>query len=162
MDLNEQQLLWKQRHVSTNVLTESIHDLWQVPIQGQSGQQVIHPRSQWLWWLPLCHRSQRLLPRVSFNKRAEHNGCGEPWTPAAVLSHSYVTLMQTRLSAADVQPGSGGLLSHWGNTQQRSLLMHTVRWWWWRRWKGGQDASLRAVHRNVTRDGGVRMRKEAD
>lgn len=87
---------------------------------------------------------------------------GSPELRQQWLSLSYVTLMQTRLSAADVQPGSVGLLSHWRQrTAAKPFNAHSevavaaVM-------EGGQDASLWAVHQNVRRDGGVGMKKEAD
>lgn len=103
--------------------------------------------------------------RVSFNKWAEHRRRGEPQTPAAVLSRSYVTLMQTRLSAADVQPGSDGLLSH--RRQHTAVKPFNAHGTLGAGWSipAGLDANLRDTQRNVRQDGedgGVGMNEEAD
>lgn len=143
---------------------EATHELWQVPIKGQTGQQVIHPRVT-VTSCDFCFAIGAKGERVSFNKWAEHKRRGEPQTPAAVLSRSYVTLMQTRLSAADVQPGSDGVLSHWRqHTAVKPFNAHSTLGAGWSI-PAGLDANLRDMQRNVRQDGedgGVGMNEEAD
>lgn len=73
--------------------------------------------------------------------------------------------MQTRLSAADVQPGSDGLLSHWRqHTAVKPFNAHGSLGAGWSI-PAGLDANLRDMQRNVRQDGedgGFGMNEEAD
>lgn len=89
------------------------HELRQAPAQGQSRQQVIYPSVTVTFLASASPPEPKVPPESLFQRVSRTQWSQGALNSAAVLSHCYVTLMQTRLSAADVQPGSGGLLSHW-------------------------------------------------